>query len=54
MPRPPLEIPLEDTTILGLKTLLEKKWTLDKIAEYYGVSKRTVSRRVQELKETRK
>jgi len=49
MPRPKKAIPLED--IKGLKTLLAEGKTHAEIGEIFGVDKKTISRRIGEMKE---
>jgi arginine repressor len=54
MPRPRKDIPLEDVKILGLRTLVKRNWTQEKIEEYYkskgiDVNRVTISRRLKEI-----
>lgn len=49
MPPHRKEIPFYD--VKGLKTLLEDGKNVTQIANYYGVSRRTVKRRIKELEE---
>ncbi|MEN6290481.1 MAG: HTH domain-containing protein [Methanobacterium sp.] len=51
MPPKRKEIPFEDVKILGLKTLIKKGWTQEQMAKYYGVSARTIKRRLDELEQ---
>ncbi|MDD2299103.1 MAG: hypothetical protein PHN69_03575 [Candidatus Pacebacteria bacterium] len=51
------KIPLEDLTILGLKTLKDEDWTHEAMANYYTeklgehYSRRTIERELKKLKE---
>lgn len=46
---PKKEIPFEDLKIKGLKTLIKEGKTRKEMAEYYGVSRWTIDRRMIEL-----
>ena len=52
-------IPLEDVTILGLKTLQDEDWTHEAMARYYTeklgepYSRRTIERELKKLKENK-
>ena len=56
MPRRKIDIPLDDISIKGLKTLIDEGKKQEEIAEYYKkkgieVDQSTISRRIQELDE---
>lgn len=47
--RPRKDIPLDD--VKGLRTLIDEGKTQQEIADYFGVDRATISRRMKELKE---
>lgn len=47
--RPLAFVPLDD--IWGLRTLVDKGWTQEQMAEYYSVGRSTISRRLKEMRE---